>query len=226
MELVKQIKELNKQLACEYGVANNRANIAEENQEVLKSVMDEKDEQIKKLLIQLAQKENQVSGLHSDLDQNINGLKSKLLNREKRITQLEGLIDQTKINNVQGLKNEIIKMEHVIMLQNIEIKELKEKYTLKQRQNDKDFVKEWINLYTGACDTLTPFKTLYADFTEWCIGVSIRERNNIPEMMVFKTELKKWQEKSEWGLNYGKRKDQAGPNGYETNMLFNLKSLI
>ena len=41
-------------------------------------------------------------------------------------------------------------------------------------------------------------------------------------MSVVKTSLKKWQEKSEWGLSYGKRKDQAGPNGYEACMQFNL----
>jgi len=71
----------------------------------------------------------------------------------------------------------------------------------------------------------TSFRLLYDNFSEWCCDVLGLLSNQIPDMKDFKTELKKWQEKSQYGLNYGKRKDQAGPNGYEAHMLFNLKIL-
>ena len=53
-------------------------------------------------------------------------------------------------------------------------------------------------------------------------GLRNDKSNNIPDMSVVKTSLKKWQEKSDWGLNYGKRKSEAGPNGYEACLRFNL----
>ena len=67
------------------------------------------------------------------------------------------------------------------------------------------------------------FRPLYDNFSEFCGDVLGRQSNNIPDMSVVKTALKKWQEKSDWGLCYGKRKDQSGPNGYEACMRFNLK---
>tara|TARA_R100000697_G_scaffold56690_3_gene70018 strand:+ start:1104 stop:1628 length:525 start_codon:yes stop_codon:yes gene_type:complete len=70
----------------------------------------------------------------------------------------------------------------------------------------------------------TNIRTLYDNFEEWCSLVDIYNKNQI-DMKTFKCELKKWQEKSEYGLNCGKRKDQSGSNGYESNMLVNLKLL-
>jgi P4 family phage/plasmid primase-like protien len=101
-------------------------------------------------------------------------------------------------------------------------------------RGDNDIIGQWISQECEPCDNMvaadnitkmapTEYRTLYAGFQEWCEEVLGRDKNNIPEMSAAKTALKKWQEKSEWGLNYGKRKDQAGPNGYEANMLFNLK---
>jgi len=69
----------------------------------------------------------------------------------------------------------------------------------------------------------TSFRLLYDNFTEWCVENINLQNNQIPDMQIVKKELKKWQEKSQFGLTYGKRKDQAGVNGYEANMLFNLK---
>mgnify|MGYP001216901685 FL=1 len=100
-------------------------------------------------------------------------------------------------------------------------------------RGDNDIIGQWIE---QQCETKghdisadgitkvapTDFKTLYDSFSEFCENVLGRQSNNIPDMSVVKTALKKWQEKSEWGLSYGKRKDQAGPNGYEACMQFNL----
>lgn len=100
-------------------------------------------------------------------------------------------------------------------------------------RGDNDIIGQWIE---QQCETKdhdisadgvtkvapTDFKTLYDSFSEFCENVLGRQSNNIPDMSVVKTSLKKWQEKSEWGLSYGKRKDQAGPNGYEACMQFNL----
>ena len=69
----------------------------------------------------------------------------------------------------------------------------------------------------------TSFRLLYDNFGEWCVENINLKVQEIPDMQIVKKELKKWQEKSQFGLTYGKRKDQAGVNGYEANMLFNLK---
>ena len=100
-------------------------------------------------------------------------------------------------------------------------------------RGDNDIIGSWIEQECETSDNVyaaddvtkiapTEFRTLYDKFAEWC-GESLgRQSNNIPDMSVVKTSLKKWQEKSEWGLRYGKRKDQSGPNGYEACMRFNL----
>ena len=100
-------------------------------------------------------------------------------------------------------------------------------------RGDNDIIGKWIAQECEPGDNVlssdnvtkmapTEFRTLFDKFAEWCTNVMGRQSNNIPDMSVVKTALKKWQEKSDWGLNYGKRKDQAGPNGYEANMRFNL----
>jgi P4 family phage/plasmid primase-like protien len=100
-------------------------------------------------------------------------------------------------------------------------------------RGDNDIIGQWILQECEIADNIfsadnvtkmapTEFRTLFDKFAEWCTNVMGRQSNNIPDMSVVKTALKKWQEKSDWGLNYGKRKDQAGPNGYEANMRFNL----
>ena len=100
-------------------------------------------------------------------------------------------------------------------------------------RGDNDIIGQWILQECEIADNIfasdnitkmapTEFRTLFDKFAEWCTNVMGRQSNNIPDMSVVKTALKKWQEKSDWGLNYGKRKDRAGPNGYEANMRFNL----
>ena len=101
-------------------------------------------------------------------------------------------------------------------------------------RGDNDIIGQWIEQYCEVADNIvsadgitklapTEFKPLYDNFSEFCVDVLGRSNNNIPDMSVVKTALKKWQEKSDWGLCYGKRKDQSGPNGYEACMRFNLK---
>lgn len=100
-------------------------------------------------------------------------------------------------------------------------------------RGDNDIIGQWIEQYCEVADNVvsadgvtklapTEFKPLYDNFSEFCGDVLGRQSNNIPDMSVVKTALKKWQEKSDWGLCYGKRKDQSGPNGYEACMRFNL----
>ena len=66
-----------------------------------------KEEEIKKLLVDLAQKSNEVFGLHSNLDDQQNGLKSKLMNRDQQIEELKKQIDHSKINHIVALENEV-----------------------------------------------------------------------------------------------------------------------
>ena len=100
-------------------------------------------------------------------------------------------------------------------------------------RSNNDIIGDWISQECEPGDNVvasdnvtkmapTEFRTLYDKFAEWCTNAMGRQSNNIPDMSVAKTALKKWQEKSDWGLNYGKRKSEAGPNGYEANMRFNL----
>lgn len=70
--------------------------------------------QVKALHIELAHKSNEVSGLNSQLSQDINGLTSKLLNRESRIKELESQIDQTKIGYTDHLENKLHKANEEI----------------------------------------------------------------------------------------------------------------
>ena len=100
-------------------------------------------------------------------------------------------------------------------------------------RSDNDIIGQWIEQECDVGDNIksadnitkvapTEFKTLYDKFSEWCAEVLGRQANNIPDMSSVKTSLKKWQEKSDFGLNYGKKKASGGPNGYEACMRFNL----
>ena len=110
--------------------------------------------------------------------------------------------------------------------------EIKAKTT--EYRGDNDIIGQWIEQYCEVADNIvsadgitklapSEFKPLYDNFSEFSVDVLGRQNNNVSEMSVVKTALKKWQEKSDWGLCYGKRKDQSGPNGYEACMRFNLK---
>jgi P4 family phage/plasmid primase-like protien len=100
-------------------------------------------------------------------------------------------------------------------------------------RNNNDLVGQWIDqncieeeniLATDGIMELAPtdFDTLYDNFVEWC---QEEEVNNRPDKKSVKTALKKWQEKSRFGLSFGSKKSEAEgmPNGYEKAMRFNLK---
>ena len=102
--------------------------------------------------------------------------------------------------------------------------------------NDKNIIEKWLEQCCENADNVlaedgktlrapTSFRLLYDNFSEWCCDILCFQSNQIPDMHIVKKELKKWQEKSQYGLNYGKRKDKEGVNGYEAHMLFNLKIL-
>ena len=97
-------------------------------------------------------------------------------------------------------------------------------------RNNNDLVGQWIDQNCTEEDNIvstdgvteqapTDFENLYDDFKEWCEGEEIR---NCPDKKSVRNSLKKWQEKSRYGLNYGKKKSEAGSNGYEKSMKFNL----
>ena len=98
-------------------------------------------------------------------------------------------------------------------------------------RNNNDLVGQWIDNNCEEAENIisqdgiteqapSEFDTLYDDFKEWC---QEEEHNNGPDKMSVKNALKKWQEKSVYGLSYGKKKSDAGANGFEKSMKFNLK---
>tara|TARA_B110000285_G_scaffold12933_1_gene12838 strand:- start:4976 stop:7801 length:2826 start_codon:yes stop_codon:yes gene_type:complete len=100
-------------------------------------------------------------------------------------------------------------------------------------RSDNNIIGQWIEQECAVGDNIksadnvtkvapTEFRTLYDKFSEWCAEVLGRPPNNIPDMSSVKIALKKWQEKSDFGLNYGKKKNEGGVNGYEACMRFNL----
>ena len=231
MEIIQQINEL---------IETNQS-LKEENC-IHADILDEKDEEIKKLTeqnkeldIKLAQKTNEVDTYQSRLSHEQNGLKGKLANREKQIEELKEQIDQTKINALVAKDNQIAKLER----ENIELREQIHEIIATDRktaqyisnalnkfqhnESDNSIMKAYLEQSTEESETLTEFKKIYIDFHEWCVQVLGRQLNNIPDMPSFKIYLKKWQEKTKFGLEYGKKKVEAGRNGYEANLKFNLK---
>jgi len=100
-------------------------------------------------------------------------------------------------------------------------------------RNNNDLIGQWIRdncveadneiSTDGITETApTDFDTLYDDFKEWC---GEEELKNILDKGSVRNSLKKWQEKSRYGLSYGKNKSEAGANGYEKAMKFNLKTV-
>ena len=97
-------------------------------------------------------------------------------------------------------------------------------------RNNNDLVGQWIDQNCEESDNIvstdgiteqapTEFDTLYDDFKEW---VEEEEIRNCPDKKSVRNALKKWQEKSSYGLSFGKKKSEAGANGYEKAMKFNL----
>ncbi len=100
----------------------------------------------------------------------------------------------------------------------------------REYRNNNDLVGQWIDQNCESADNIvsndgiteqapTDFDTLYDDFIEWC---EEEEFKNRPDKGGVRNALKKWQEKSQYGLSYGKKKSEAGANGYEKSMKFNL----
>ena len=100
-------------------------------------------------------------------------------------------------------------------------------------RNNNDLVGQWIEQNCIEADNIestdgvmemapTDFETLYDNFVEWC---QEEEVNSRPDKKGVKAALKKWQEKSRYGLSYASKKSDAEgmPNGYEKAMKFNLK---
>lgn len=99
--------------------------------------------------------------------------------------------------------------------------------------NEEKYISQWIEQCLEPSDNIlaedgitkiapSQFRSLYDNFSEWCFDVIGLSSKQIPDMNTVKSYLKQWQEKSEYGLHCGKRKDKAGVNGYLANMRFNL----
>ena len=142
---------------------------------------------------------------------------------------LHSIIQDLQQNNIQ------LRKEQSILKTKLEVME-KDMISRQTEFNptEKNIIDQWLEQNCEPADNVlaedgktliapTQLRLLYDNFTEWCVEMIDLRYNQIPDMMLFKKELKKWQEKSQYGLVYGKRKNQAGVNGYEANMLFNLK---
>jgi len=98
-------------------VENNRQELKAENEQLKEEngkftdTLDVKDEEIQKLTTQLTQKSNEVDIHQSRLSQDMNGLRSKLRNREKQNEELKEQIDQSKLNALETKDNKIALLE-------------------------------------------------------------------------------------------------------------------
>ena len=140
--------------------------------------------------------------------------------------KLKNEIQETLIDKISELNKKIISLEH-----NVEYyKSIIDTFDNSQNQR----IGQWLEQNCEPADNVlaedgktlrapTPFKHLYDNFSEWCVENINLKFQVIPDIHTVKKELMNWQEKSKYGLVYGKRKDQSGPNGYSANMLFNLK---
>tara|TARA_Y100001970_G_C14232159_1_gene859325 strand:+ start:1 stop:984 length:984 start_codon:yes stop_codon:yes gene_type:complete len=103
----------------------------------------------------------------------------------------------------------------------------------REYRGNNDLVGQWIDQNCEESDNIlatdgimelapTDFDTLYDNFVEWCQEEEITNR---PDKKGVKAALKKWQDKSRYGLSYASKKSEAEgmPNGYEKAMKFNLK---
>ena len=100
-------------------------------------------------------------------------------------------------------------------------------------RNNNDLVGQWIGQNCSEEGNIisangiseqapTGFDILHDDFKEWAEEA---EHTRIPVRGDVMKALMKWQEKSTFGLAYGKKKGDAQANGYEKSMKFNLKIL-
>ena len=124
MELIEQMKsivEANQSLKEENRI--NADTLDEKDEEIAKLklginrqqvVIKDQSKEIKKLTednqaldTKLAQKSSQVGLQDKRLSHEHNGMKSKLLNRDKQIEELKEQIDQTKINALEAKDNQI-----------------------------------------------------------------------------------------------------------------------
>jgi len=96
-------------------------------------------------------------------------------------------------------------------------------------RNANDLIGQWINDCCAQVENIKDgineyapgeFDNLYAEFKEWCDS---QEEKNPPDKKSVKGALKKWQGSSKFGLSIGKKKNDAGVNGFEMKPRFNLK---
>lgn len=140
---------------------------------------------------------------------------------------LHSIIRDLQENNIQ------LKKEQSILKTKLEVmeKDMISKQTT--YITTKEYMDQWVEQNCTTADNIlaqdgktlvapTQFRSLYDNFSEWCMDMKELKSIQIPDKITFKKYLKNWQERSEYGLNYGKRKSQAGVNGYEANMRFNL----
>ena len=81
---------------------------------------------------------------------------------------------------------------------------------------------DWMECEIEESETLTEMNDLYHNYGEWFttwVGISMLRYCK----KEFRQALMVWQGKSKFGLEYGKRKKDAGKNGYGVKMRFNLK---
>ena len=81
---------------------------------------------------------------------------------------------------------------------------------------------DWMECEIEESETLTEMNDLYDNYREWVEAVREVGSVLIYDKKEFKQALMIWQEKSKFGLEYGKRKKDAGKNGYGVKMRFNL----
>jgi hypothetical protein len=149
---------------------------------------------------------------------------------ELSIETLHSIIKDLQQNNIQ------LRKEHTILKTKLEVME---KDMISREKSEVDFseskmIEMWIDLMCEPADNVlaedgktliapTNIRILYDNFSEWSVENINLKVHHIPDLRTFKGQLMKWQQRSKYGLSYGKRKDQAGVNGYSSNMLFNLK---
>ena len=100
--------------------------------------------------------------------------------------------------------------------------EVKEETKLYQSSND--LIANWIDDCIIECPEFTEFNELYEEWESYCdeVGVTSKQR---PEKKEIKEALLKLQDKTDYGLVIGKRKDEGAPNGTKMYPKFNFKAI-
>lgn len=101
----------------------------------------------------------------------------------------------------------------------------------RQYRNDNDIIGQFICDCCKEVDHVkigdyvyapTEFATLYTSFVDWCDEEEIKNR---PDRQTVRESLKKWQEKSKYGMRISKTKESKCRNGTDQSPKFNLETL-